>query len=559
MAIGESKGGGSNASAVKAGEAFFEVSIDDKGVIPSLKRFANRIASLGSTLRTAGLTAAGVGALALTPMIALMGAAIERADGLQEIAERFDETTESISALSFAADRAGIKFEELQDGFKKLDELTKRGLDGDGKALLALDQMGEDARSFSEMDLTGKLLTVADAFEGMNDPLERTQFLFNTFGDSARKFLPLVGQGSEELQKTFKRAAEVGDIVTKEQGQQAAKMKDAWDDTLKSIKNTLLAVGFAMFGFSESVDDGSESIVQILGRVREWMGENAGLIRSIAQIAAGLIAAGVAMFALGKAIGLLAPAVGLVKVAVLGGFAVIKAVVFAALTPIGLLVAGIIGVGAALLAWTDTGKEIRGIFVDTFNSIGATFREAWGGIVDAIKKGDLELAFEIAVKGLGVVWQQLLLGMMRAWQKFGRDLISGPLGKFHDFMERNIGGTGVTTDMISNVMDSVVKKQELEVARMRLELRALTNRAAEPKADAMPPVNGGDAAKRKKEANKQLMQIGDSVRGTFGSADYRGALGAGKANEYAKKANEELKKIKEELQKLNKKPGPMFM
>lgn len=552
MALGESKGGG-NASAVKAGEAFFEVNVDDKGVLPALKRFTNKFASVGAGLRQAGLTAASAGALALTPMLALMGAAVDRADKMQDIAERFGETTEAISALSFAAERAGMTFEELQDGFKKLDELVKRGLDGDGKALAALNQMGTSAREFSELDLTQKLTTIADAFEGMTDPLQRSKFLFDTFGENARKFLPLIEQGSAGLREQFQRAADVGDVVTSEQGRAAAKMKDAWDDTLKSIKNTLLSVGYAMFGFSDSVEGGSQSIVQLLKHVREWVAENAGLIRLLAQVATGMLAVGAASFALGKGIALIGPAITLMKTVAVTAFAVVKGAILAALSPIGLIVTGVAALGAGiatiLLTTTETGAEIRKRMGEAFTDVGAIAKETWGGIVDFIKKGDLESAFEIAGAGISAAWHRIILGLMRAWRDFGKDIIDGPLGQLNELLSPGMN------DKIRTIMDFKILEREKQLQKALEELRRLRAKAA-----AKPPEPG----KREKEPwekepweryPRRVLELGQSVRGTFGSADYRGSLGIGKANEYAKKANEELKKIKEELQKLNKKPG----
>lgn len=560
MAIGEKIGGGASASAVKAGEAFFEVNVDDKGVLPQLKRIANRFSYLGGALQSVGLTAAKAGTLALAPMLALFGAALERADRLQDLSERFGETAETMSALGFAAERAGMKFEELQDGFKKLDELTKRGLDGEGKALLALSQMGEDARSFSEMGLADKLIGIADTFEGMTDPLEKSQFLFNVFGENARKFLPLIEQGSEGIQESFKRAAVTGEIVTTEQAAQAAKMKDSFDDMYKSVKNTLLSVGFALFGFSDSVTESGDKVTRLLGDVREWANENAGLIRSIAQVAAGTVAAGLAVGALGKGITLIGPIVGLVKSAVVTAFTVASAVIGALLSPIGLVVAGITGLVAAFLAWTDTGKVMRGELVSAFADIGSTFQETWGGIVDAVKGGDLELAFEILGRGVKSIWSQLMLGLTKAFYQFGKELVDSPLGRFNDFMTKQTGIGVLTTDVLG-AMDATLARRQKEVDDALAALKLSTAKAKDLRAADTAPAPRDAVDRMKKEAQKQkeLFALGDSVRGTFGSANYRGALGAGKANEYAKKANDELKKIKEELQKLNKKPGAVFI
>lgn len=66
------------------------------------------------------------------------------------------------------------------------------------------------------------------------------------------------------------------------------------------------------------------------------------------------------------------------------------------------------GVGAA---FANVGSSIG----EMFTGIGATFATMLAGMRDAIAAGEMELAFQIVMAGLNVVWLQTLVGLRQTW------------------------------------------------------------------------------------------------------------------------------------------------
>lgn len=69
------------------------------------------------------------------------------------------------------------------------------------------------------------------------------------------------------------------------------------------------------------------------------------------------------------------------------------------------------------LKWVGSAiSDIAGKFSRFFDDISATFNVAWGGIVDAIKAGDLKAAGDIAMAGFKLVWKQGELFLLETWR-----------------------------------------------------------------------------------------------------------------------------------------------
>jgi len=90
----------------------------------------------------------------------------------------------------------------------------------------------------------------------------------------------------------------------------------------------------------------------------------------------------------------------------------------AILSPIGLIVGAVAGLGAAFLSMTEAGARTRGELATHFENIRETAVTAWGGIVDAIKAGDFALAGRIAMLGLKMVWMEVVASLKDVWAGF---------------------------------------------------------------------------------------------------------------------------------------------
>ena len=89
-------------------------------------------------------------------------------------------------------------------------------------------------------------------------------------------------------------------------------------------------------------------------------------------------------------------------------------------SPIGLVVAGLVGAAVAWLRFIDSGKAALQAITDAVAPMLETIKIAVGGIGDALMAGNLQLAGQIAVKGLQLVFLQGLENIA--------GLISGTVG-----------------------------------------------------------------------------------------------------------------------------------
>lgn len=124
-----------------------------------------------------------------------------------------------------------------------------------------------------------------------------------------------------------------------------------------------------------------------------------------------------------------------IAVAVVGIIAAVKVlgVTIALLSsPFTLVVAAVAGLIILFVKFTDVGKRMASGFLQSLNRIGAFFLEVFGGIVAAIRKGDLELAWNITLKAVDVAFLNLIEQLQKAWHNFGnffrdtfRDVVTG--------------------------------------------------------------------------------------------------------------------------------------
>ncbi len=122
----------------------------------------------------------------------------------------------------------------------------------------------------------------------------------------------------------------------------------------------------------------------------------------------------VKVVALALAIPLIGPALTAIKAAASAMFGPIISLLGVAtslfmslLSPIGLVTAAIVGAGYVFLKHTDTGQKMFDSFTKGFKALAKDAKVGVDGVVNAIKAGNLELAFEIA-------WTQIQLTFAKA-------------------------------------------------------------------------------------------------------------------------------------------------
>jgi len=165
-------------------------------------------------------------------------------------------------------------------------------------------------------------------------------------------------------------------------------------------------------------------ITPLIRQGANWLKQNRELVVLLFRIGKYIGIAGAALVVLGNAISYAGSALAITKT-VLTVFGTALSTVFGlATSPIGLLVLAIGGLVVAFLYLTDAGGRLRSSFAGLWDSLKETAITAFGGIVDAIMAGNLELAWKISLQGLKVAWLQTLSALEAAWIRFAQTAVS---------------------------------------------------------------------------------------------------------------------------------------
>lgn len=192
--------------------------------------------------------------------------------------------------------------------------------------------------------------------------------------------------------------------------------------TISAIEGAAISVGKALAPALQLV---GAALMDGLGRFSEWVSENEVVVAvagtgivvltslGAVLIAVGLSAklAGLAMSGFAVLMGVASAAVGVLKVSL--------AALYLLLTPLGLVAGAVIGIGAAFLMASDEGKKAQASMAGSWVGIKDTATAAWGGIVEAVKSGDLALAGQIAFLGLRIAWMHVVAAIQDVWAGLG--------------------------------------------------------------------------------------------------------------------------------------------
>jgi len=500
---GVGNGGGGGGGAIRAGRAFVELYAEDNKVYRALDRLKARFQSFAGLTIKAGLALGAGGAAALAPLKSAIDTISEQGK-LGAVADAFGLTAEEASRLFGIMQSGGSDLRDATEGLATLSKQVNNALNGTGKEAAELfDKLGVSAAEFQGLNPAQQFYKLVDALKQVPDKARRVQLLFSAVGeDTGKNLIPLLSMSADELR-------DLGDAFQQSGADVAQARATSLQYTLATAKLSAVWRDVAA-ALAPALSELLTWLQRTLKPFGAWVKENRAAVVLAVQVAAGIAGVGLALVGLGLAAKVGAIALGGV-VLVLKGIAL---AVGAILSPVGLVVAAVGGLGYLFFTQTETGRQAAETLGDTFTQMGETFTEAWGGITAAVQKGDLQLAFEIAKVGIQKMWKQLILGLLKVWHDFGREIMDSPLGKFNDFMTRNTG-VGVLTSDIAKVMDSIKAAREAglnaEIAALEKELADLVTRAKAPS-----PVAAGLAAATAPAGSRGSVAVGS--QGSFSAA-----------------------------------------
>lgn len=187
---------------------------------------------------------------------------------VQDLADQFGTTAESVQRVRGAADTAGTSVEFLAKQMAKVTiEANKiaaggaSGLqiagEGGSEAAKGFAALNINAAEFAKMGLEDQLLAVAKGMDAIPEEGDKIAAAYQLFGAKGKEIIPLLLQGFQNLQAEFAQTAVLSNDMVRS-------IADA-DDTLARVGNTV-KVGFASaFGYvADKVKDASAGIGDLL-------------------------------------------------------------------------------------------------------------------------------------------------------------------------------------------------------------------------------------------------------------------------------------------------------
>ena len=178
----------------------------------------------------AGLTVAAVAAGAA--LYKALSSAIDRADEMSKAAQKFGVPVDQLSALKYAADLAGVSFDSLGTGLRKLAQNMSDTAGGaTSQASRAFEALG-----ISTTDASGNLKTtsqvswrsIRQVSRRLEDGAGKTALAMALFGRSGSDLIPLLNQGGAELAKMTDEAEKLGFVFDQNTASAAERTNDAF-------------------------------------------------------------------------------------------------------------------------------------------------------------------------------------------------------------------------------------------------------------------------------------------------------------------------------------------
>lgn len=392
------------------------------------------------------------------------------------VARDFNLSMEETVALIGALGNVGIQGTISGTALRRL--LTLTGAEAEklqGIFGVTFADIGGNARNLATV-----LAEVNKATEnlGTADRAAKFKEAFGLLGITAASALGNnIGDVNKLLDKLNKNLADGGGAAQETASAMDDNLGGAFRRLASAAEGVALAVSDAL---KESVSGILENITGLLGKLTEWISKNQDLLRSIlggivvvSAFAAGMVAAGVAI-----------ASAGIVLTSVVAIVKAISAAVGLLFTPLGAITAIIAALGINFLATGDNASKAFETIKSSVTPILGTVTETLGGIINALKNGDVERATKILSKGVELVFLQLKMRVVNAFKSIPELLVRilqaavtntiNALRNAYRAVEASVGEflIGAVESPSANAPD-FTSLTEQQIAKVKTELDAL--------------------------------------------------------------------------------------
>ena len=400
-----------SASAIRAGAAYVELFLKDKLLVKGLNAAAAKLKAFGKSVTALGKKLTTLGLALAVPFFTTPKIFANMGSDLLNMSERTGVAVEALSELQYAAEQSGASVEDLEMGLRAMSKNIFEAAMGSTAAQRSLAMLGLRLRDLIGLSPDQQFELIADRLSRIQNPALRTALAMEIFGRSGTKLLPLISRGAQGIEELRREAQRLGLTMSSEDAQAARAFGDALGILWKSLKQVAFMIGAAL---APTLQELAQWLTGVAGKVKKWIDQNREIVKTIGLVILGIVGVGAALLVLGPIISGIGVGIGLVSSAI----SALAAIIGFLLSPIGAIIVGILGIGSAILFATDEGNRALGSLRQGFEQVRGAAVTTWQGIVDAIMAGDLAGAMEVAWLGLKVVWFSGIAALQASWRNF---------------------------------------------------------------------------------------------------------------------------------------------
>lgn len=472
---------------VKAGGAYVELTVRDKLKQGFDEARAKLSSFAGAFSAATGGFFGGLAAVSISGMVGKITEVLSMAGEINDASARLGLTAREYQSLAQAANMNASSIEELGGAFVKFNRLLGEAEMGSASAAAKLDKYGLSVSRLAGMSPEEKLGAIADAIASIDDPAVKTAAAMELLGRGGAALIPLLQGGSKGLEAFREQAKAAGLVASDEDIARAGALNDSWGMVGRQAARVGMVIYNALVPAFEVYMRLSRGV---LASTIHFIDTHRGLVQIIFGVGAAIASATAAYYAYAAgvaAVNIVMPVFTAVTMGAQAAVWLLNSAMFA--NPVGAVVAAILAAVAGVL-----------VFSGALNGLSAVFSSTWGGIVDAIMGGNLQLAWDMAITGLKLGWAVFTENVTSAWNKVVAYISKAIAPIREQIIQLSEGLSELTGGAIpalkrgtakGSFENGPAKPAEKESERLQRELDALREQAAAARAKLETPSTGG--------------------------------------------------------------------
>lgn len=473
---------------------------------------------------------AAVAAAAVAGLGMLVRSSLETVDAQAKLAQSMGTTVESIQALQWAGELAGVSLGEIEQAAGQLTRRLSQAATGTGPAVDALERLGLTAKGLMAVPLDQRVAMIQDALNAMVPEAERAAVAAQLFGNKAglaftRIDTATLKQAQQDV-KDFGVAVSQADAAKIEMaGDAIARLSLIWtglgNQLAVAVAPSLQAAADAMAAVASRSGPLGQAIQLVFGNLER-------LTTYAAVFASFLAVRWVSAFAIAAAGTVtLSGALGLLRVAIIR-------------TGFGALIVG----AGELVIWFGKLVKATGGWGAALEALGQVAVGVWNGITTSASA---------IPPALGAIWQTVVAGfygmlenLQRKWADFLHS-ISGGLQGIPGMEEAVLAVNGAAVKAGSGVYEfgAAADAASGQAAALKAEAAALATGGFDMARDAVARL-GEIMATATEEGAAELPAVAGAAEGVTEALEETGKAGGGAGKAVAEGAKEATDALKEQ-------------